>query len=145
LKNAQISQKSKKDNRIKQAQITLPSMVWPSSIKLNTTNFQAVAAASNSKDAKKAATKLKYQIKDLARGITAQMNVRAASAIACLLLLVMGAVMASWLVGQMPLVVYMWTFITAIVTILIINTGRHMVTGDEYSVPIALFVMWLGN
>src|SRR5699024_8410200 len=140
LKNVKIYEHGKSNKLAQVKNLTLPSMVWPDTVELSTTNLRRAADASNWPTINSAATALDIAVTSLIRDIIAQLNVRAASAVSCLLLLVLGAVMASWLVGQMPLVVYMWAFLTAIITILIINTGRHMTSGTEYTVPVALGV-----
>jgi lipopolysaccharide export system permease protein len=77
--------------------------------------------------------------------IVAQLHQRAASAVACVLLLALGAVLSMQLKGQMPLVVYLWSFLLALFTLIIINSGRHMAGSGEYAIWQALSVMWAGN
>lgn len=140
-------------------ELELPRMVWPRTLlpedyeALSTNEVfvladQALAAASNGRRAPalaRAARLLSDQITDLARKVFAQLHERAASAVACLLLLVLGAVLSLHLKGQMPLVVYFWSFLMAILTIILIHTGENMAGGSRFPMFMGLGVLWSGN
>lgn len=83
-------------------------------------------------------------IDELFNRVTAQLHSRAASAIACTLLLLLGAVLSMKMKHQMALVVYFWSFLLAVVTIIIIHTGTNMVHGGS-SLGGSLALMWSGN
>jgi len=77
--------------------------------------------------------------------ITAQFHSRAASAIASSFLLLLGAVLSMRLKDQMPLVVFFWCFMLAVVTIVIIHTGNNMSNDHDTAIAASLSVLWLGN
>jgi hypothetical protein len=61
------------------------------------------------------------------------------------LLLLLGAVLSMQLSRQMTLVVYLWSFLLAIFTLIIINSGEHMAGSTENALAVSLSVMWAGN
>jgi len=81
----------------------------------------------------------------LNRKIIAQLHERAASAITCLILLVFGAVLAIHLKGQMPLVVFIWSFLLAIVSILVITMGQELAIAKPSTVVSGLAFLWSSN
>ncbi|MCC6681826.1 MAG: LptF/LptG family permease [Phycisphaeraceae bacterium] len=92
-----------------------------------------------------AARRLKSTRDELAKRISAQLHSRAASAVACTLLLLLGAVLSMKMKQQMPLVVYFWSFMLAIVTLVIIYTGNNLVQSEDLPLAACLGVLWLGN
>jgi len=88
---------------------------------------------------------LRDQLLALAHEVQAVKHERAASAVACVLLLVLGAVLSMQLRGQMPLVVYLWSFLLAIMTLIVINSGEQMAESTHYAVAGSLIVLWSGN
>jgi len=88
---------------------------------------------------------LRDQLLGLAHEVQAVKHERAASAVACVLLLVLGAVLSMQLRGQMPLVVYLWSFLLAIMTLIVINSGEQMAESTHYAVAGSLIVLWSGN
>ncbi len=88
---------------------------------------------------------LASEIIHLGNKIMSQLNQRAANAVACLLLLLLGAVLSIQLKGQMTLVVYFWSFLLAIVSIIVIYTGGNMASSAECSLPTGLVILWTGN
>ncbi|MEM8737426.1 MAG: LptF/LptG family permease [Planctomycetota bacterium] len=81
----------------------------------------------------------------LRRDIVGQRHERAASAVSCALLLLLGAVLSMKLKGQAPLVVYFWSFMLAIVTLIIISSGVNLAQGADVSVATGMAVVWAGN
>ncbi|MEM1109567.1 MAG: LptF/LptG family permease [Planctomycetota bacterium] len=81
----------------------------------------------------------------LQRNITGQRHERAATAVSCAMLLLLGSILSIRLKGQAPLVVYFWSFLLAIVTLIIISSGLNL--ADDLSKPAALGmgVVWSGN
>ena len=61
------------------------------------------------------------------------------------MLLVFGSVLAIHLKGQLPLTVFFWSFLLAIVSIIIIHTGQNLAITGRASVPGGLAVLWAGN
>lgn len=92
-----------------------------------------------------AGKELDRNILKLGRKIIGQLHERAASALTCLMLLVFGAVLAMHLKGHMPLVVFFWSFMLAIVSIIIINSGQNLAASTKVTVSAGLAVLWAGN
>ena len=88
---------------------------------------------------------LRYALQDLRQSIIAQRHERAASAVSFALLLLLGAVLSIRLRGQATLVVYFWSFMLAIVTLIIINSGVNVAAGTDASVAAGMAVVWAGN
>jgi lipopolysaccharide export system permease protein len=133
---------------------TLPPMVWIRDVIDNDIEQKPLgvlqSAASphlgRSANVLNAKEGLDTNIVKLGRKITSQLHERAASAMTCLMLLVFGSVLAMHLKGQMPLVVFFWSFLLAIVSIIIIHTGQNLAaTTGRVTVPVGLAVLWAGN
>lgn len=77
--------------------------------------------------------------------IVAQRHERAASAVSCALLLLLGAMLSIRFRGQSPLVVYFWSFLLAIVTLIIISSGVNVASGTSASLMLGMGVVWSGN
>lgn len=92
-----------------------------------------------------AATRLDDLLASLSRSIVAQRHERAASAVSCSLLLLLGAVLSIRFKGQSPLVVYFWSFLLAIVTLIIIGSGVNVASGTDASLGAGMAVVWSGN
>ncbi len=104
-----------------------------------------VEKAPQPQDVVSAWEKLDYQIIHLARRVIAQLHERAASSVACMLLLLLGALLAMTLRGQMPLMVYFWAFCLAILSTIIMNTGQRSAGGMGEPLILGLSVLWSGN
>ncbi|XAL99714.1 LptF/LptG family permease [Phycisphaeraceae bacterium D3-23] len=99
--------------------------------------------------------RLAYEIQKLTLGISAQAHTRAATAVACLLLIVLGAVLAIRMKGRIPLIVFFWSFLLAMLTLLMIYAGQNMAneldpdllkTGAfNWQQVTGLGVLWGGN
>ncbi len=98
-----------------------------------------------SKNVDDARDSLDTSILKLRRKIISQLHERAASAITCLILLVFGSILAIHLKGQMPLVVFFWSFLLAIVSIIIIHTGQNLAIAKQATVISGLAILWTGN
>ncbi|MEM9020527.1 MAG: LptF/LptG family permease [Planctomycetota bacterium] len=97
---------------------------------------------------------LAYHIMGLTLNINAQVHARAASAVACLLLLLLGALMSLRLRGKTALVVFFWSFLLAILTLLMVYAGQNLagdldpkylregINTDHF---MGLAVLWGGN
>lgn len=89
---------------------------------------------------------LSQEIDKLWRKLISQVHERAASAVACLLVLLMGAVLSIKLHDRMPLVVYFWTFLLAFVAVVVINSGDNLAdSNSSRGLWMALTVIWMGN
>lgn len=88
---------------------------------------------------------LESELQSLRRNIMGQRHERAAAAVSCSLLLLLGAVLSIRLKGQSPLVVYFWSFLLAIVTLIIINSGVNLAGDTKASMALGMGVVWSGN
>ena len=106
-------------------------------------------------DVRQGRAELAYQIMRLTLKISAQAHTRAATAVACLLLIVLGGVLAIRMKGRMPLVVFFWSFLLALLTLLMVYAGQNMASkldsdylatgGVNWGQLIGLVVLWGGN
>ena len=81
----------------------------------------------------------------LKRNIIGKRHERAASAVSCSLLLLLGAVLSIRLRDRSPLVVYFWSFLTAIAVVVIVNIGQRTAGDASGSLAAGLVVLWSGN
>lgn len=135
------------------AELTLPRAVWPTRVldeRVDTLNaldmleFARSPAYDRAGSVVNAGRGLWSAILKLGYRIVAQLHQRAASAIACLLVLVLGALLSIRYRHQMSLVVYFWAFTLAIVTVVIIHTGTNLAGGMKW--PLAgLLLIWSGD
>ncbi|TVQ51691.1 MAG: LptF/LptG family permease [Phycisphaerales bacterium] len=87
--------------------------------------------------------RLERRIEDLRYEIDARIMARYAQAATAFMLLTIGAVLAMWLRGSVPLVIYVWAFAPAVLGLILISGGDKMMRdGDVIS---GLGVMWSGN
>ena len=91
------------------------------------------------------ADRLHRTLVSLGRSIVSRLHERAASAVACLLLALLGAVMSMKLRQQMPLVVYFWSFLLAILTLLLVNIGENIASSRGFPIYLGLALLWSGN
>lgn len=108
-----------------------------------------------SEDVRTGRSRLAYHIMRLTLRISAQAHTRAATAVACLLLIVLGGVLAIRMKGRIPLVVFFWSFVLAMLTLLMIYAGQNMAGkldddylatgGINWSQLVGLLVLWGGN
>jgi len=132
---------------------TLPPMVWPTPIidpqaaqqPLDRLEQTAKRHYHRSANVDRARMSLNRSIQKLGRKILSQLHERAASAITCMMLLVFGALLAIHLKGQLPLTVFFWSFLLAIVSIIVIHTGQNLAITQRASILGGLTVLWAGN
>lgn len=136
------------------AVLPLPSMAWPEPVvrqDLQQLDYKALIELSEqppfnaSESVGAAARGLGWEIVELAYRVEGQKHQRAATAVSCLLLLLLGAVLSMKLKSQTPLVVYFWSFALAIITLIIIHTGTNLAGSAKYPLIAALGTLWLGN
>ncbi|MFI4861012.1 MAG: LptF/LptG family permease [Phycisphaerales bacterium JB063] len=106
-------------------------------------------------DVREGTNRLAYEIMKLTLSISAQAHTRAATAVACLLLIVLGAVLAIRMKGRIPLIVFFWSFLLAMLTLLMIYAGQNMATDLDpdllktgafnWQQVAGLGVLWGGN
>lgn len=97
---------------------------------------------------------LRFRIMQLKYLIDAELYTRVATALATPLLLILGALLAIRLSDRLPLVVFFWSFILAIVTLVMIKTGSSMaervsiddvLSGVHSNRLLGVAVLWGGN
>ncbi len=137
---------------------TLPAMTWPTKM-LGKPRDEILSAeilaeaqqpryqqgGNRGRTVIAATRRLKSTLTELGKRISAQLHSRAASAVSCSLLLLLGSVLSMKMKQQMPLVVYFWSFMLAIVTLVIIYTGNNLVQSEDLPLAACLGVLWLGN
>jgi len=88
---------------------------------------------------------LRDSLQSLTRRIVSQLHERATSAVSCLVLCVIGALMSIRMKDALPLVVYFWTFAMAIITLVMSGGGENIATSNDHALVLGLGVMWAGN
>ncbi len=73
------------------------------------------------------------------------MQSRASFALSCVVLVILGAALGIVLQGRNPLAVFVVGFVPAMVLVLLINTGRELVTRTDGSPMPGLMLIWAGN
>lgn len=110
--------------------------------------------AADTQPIKDARAMLRFRIVELRYLIDAEVYMRFATAIATPLLLVLGALLAVRLRDRLPLVVFFWSFVLAILTLVMINTGgsmaeqvnlKQVADGTGTDRTIGLGILWGGN
>ncbi|MCK4872467.1 MAG: LptF/LptG family permease [Phycisphaerales bacterium] len=85
---------------------------------------------------------LRERIEHLRREIDSKYHERAAMSISCMVMLFAGAMMAVRLRHTLPLVVYLWSFLPALGTIILISSGQQVMEAQNILGGAA--VMWSG-
>lgn len=88
-----------------------------------------------------AMNELVRRIKDLMREVISKEHERLAMAVACLVMVLMGTVMAMRLRDSLPLTIYLWAFFPALATVITISAGQQLTHGHGM---IGLLVLWGG-
>ncbi len=139
----------------KQAELALPDLGWPSPIfeaeraEMTLPALESLATSPTYADVTgvlRARATLSAELFELARRISFQHHRRAAAAVACTLLLLLGAILSILLRNQMPLVVFFWSFLLAITTIILINAGENVARGEAagFGFVLGQAVTWSG-
>jgi len=89
----------------------------------------------------RAADRLRKSIASLKREILSKQHERFAMTTSCLVMVLTGAVTALRLRDRLPLIVYLWSFFPALITIIMINTGQQVTHGTGL---IGLPLLWGG-
>ncbi len=80
------------------------------------------------------------------RRVNGELNLRMANAFSCALILLLGCVLCIRGEGQMPLVIYLKTFVLALVVLILTHRGLKMsIDPKASSVMPGLFLLWAGN
>ncbi|QNN22607.1 LptF/LptG family permease [Planctomycetales bacterium ZRK34] len=81
----------------------------------------------------------------LMREVTSRLHERAAMAVNCLLVALLGAVMSMLLRQQTPLAIFFWCFMPTIVAFLTISSGQNMIGWHDTPIAIGMAMAWAGN
>ncbi|MBI1335431.1 MAG: LptF/LptG family permease [Phycisphaera sp.] len=134
------------------ASVDLPRSRWPEAVvgPLNDLSIAELMTRASekryqSKNVYDALANLHWMILLLKRVMVSQVSTRAASAVVCLLVMLLGAVLAIRLRGSLPLVVYMWSVLAAFIGTLIVRTGNNFCGDMTMSFNLGIFVTWVGN
>lgn len=132
--------------------LTLAPLRWESSLtaelrSLPLEKLQELAwqRAETSPAVRTAARELWQVVDRLGREIIAQLNMRAAAAVSCLLLLALGAVLAMNLSGRSVLGAFLWSFLLALLSVVLIHSGRNVLLGLQSRYLAGVGVIWSGN
>lgn len=87
------------------------------------------------------ARELEQRIAKLMREVLSKQHERAASAVACLVMVLTGAVTAMRLGNSLPLTVYLWSFFPALLAVITIAAGQQL---THQGGPAGLIVLWGG-
>ena len=93
----------------------------------------------------KAVARVHKNIELLNRKIISQINFRGAKAIAAVLFLLLGAVLSIMMSRSMPMIIYFWTFVIAMIVMVITHGGQNLVTDLKHHVGLGLSIIWLGD
>jgi lipopolysaccharide export LptBFGC system permease protein LptF len=72
------------------------------------------------------ARELKYRIERLRREVVAKKHERAAMSVACLVMVLAGALTAMRLASSLPLTVYLWSFFPALACVITVSAGQNV-------------------
>ena len=135
-----------------QAHLTLPRGWWPKPIYAPLAKEESEAllkqARSNYADdqvVSKQADLLEAGRLKLGRRIVAKVHERAATAVSCVLVLTLGALISLYLRGKMTLVVYFWSFLLAILAVIIVHGGENVMGDLSQSMMTGKILLWSGN
>ncbi len=81
----------------------------------------------------------------LRRQVASEIQSRASFAMSCVVLVILGAALGIALQGRNPLAVFVVGFVPAMILVLLINTGRQLVTRTDGSPLPGLVLIWAGN
>lgn len=81
------------------------------------------------------------RVKDLMREVLSKEHERFAMAVACLVMVLTGTVMAMRLRNSLPLTIYLWAFFPALATVITISAGQQLTHGHGV---IGLVLLWGG-
>lgn len=133
------------------ARRTLPRLHWPAAMLPENPSLSFLVSLADQQPyadnagIQSAVDRVAMQVRRLAHRITGQLHDRAASALACLLLMVLGAVLSMHFKHHPPLLVYFWSFLLAIMTLLLIYAGERTARSHEMPIFIGLSILWSGN
>jgi hypothetical protein len=81
----------------------------------------------------------------LGRKIVGKVYERAASAVSCVLVLALGALISMKLRGGMTLVVYFWSFLLATISVIIARGGENVIGDLGHAILVGKIIVWSGD
>ena len=87
--------------------------------------------------------RLYWKVAGLERQVISRLNRRYALSVTAFLLLLLGALLAMLMRHSLPLSVYLWAFLPALMDLVLISSGSSMIRAG--SVGFGLVIMWSGN
>ncbi len=105
------------------------------------TDEHLAAANGNDDYVQKPRDDLRRRLADLRREIISKQHERLASAVACGVMILTGAVMALRLRSKLPLTVYLWAFFPALIAVITINAGQQATHHNGLG---GLVILWGG-
>jgi len=152
LESARVLDLGQQSRGTEHSSVSLPRCRWPTPVLeplVRFTSSQLMGVAYRSyrdvSSVSHATVMLRNMILHLFRRVVAHLNERAALAVACLLMLLLGAVVSMKIGGGMPLVTYFWSFMSAVVVVIISHSGENLAGQLEVSRAVGLSVIWLGD
>lgn len=100
------------------------------------------AAAPPSVGIERRTERLERKLRELKDEIRARLHKRYALCLTAPLLLLLGATLAMWLRGTLPLTIYCWAFVPSILDLILISGGEQMMRDGKGA---GLAVLWSGN
>ncbi len=91
---------------------------------------------------------IRTEVVHLLRNIVARIHERAAMSVSCLVMMLLGSILAIAMRHALPLTVYFWSFIPAIFGLVVISSGADVVNDVSqfgHADALGLVVMWSGN
>ncbi len=128
------------------------ALVWPEPLLVNPTSIgvdqwlkttESQAAKEPDSALAGARAELLHEKQVLHQRLISQFHIRLAAALVCLLLPILGAAMSLWRRGSLPLVVFFWCFLVAIVSIILINIGGNMAKTTPERFYMGVGLTWL--
>jgi lipopolysaccharide export system permease protein len=103
------------------------------------------ASAIDAPSVRERMTALTGRIEDLLSAIDAQLHGRAAMAVNCMLVLILGVVMSALLRGRVPLAIFFWCFVPTVAAFLTITSGQNMIESSQFHPAFGQAMTWSGN
>ncbi len=96
-----------------------------------------------SEELQRATRRLKDRIIELDNEIESRLQTRYAISVTAILLVMLGMTLAIYLKHSLPLFIYLWAFLPALIDLLVISSGAQLMRDGQ--VYFGCFVMWIGN
>jgi lipopolysaccharide export system permease protein len=152
VRDARVRDAQLPGQEVEQSSLVLPIVAWskPLAGPLSRLGLDRLLELSR-RDYEKADTvqragvRLDRLLRQLASRVITQVHERAALALAGMLVLMLSAVIGMSMRGSLPLVAYFWSFITAIIVVVITYSGQNLASGQDANRTLALVVLWSGD